>query len=388
MTPRERFLTAITGGVPDRVPVTPDISNYIPAKRTGLPFWDIYFRRKIRLWEAYIEAAEHFGLDMWIASCTGAPLIAGEPEVEESLEEVPDRDAMIRRRVWHTPDGDLSGADLCFRQDPPTHIERPIKNIERDFPKYRHLLGEPSAVDFAQWERVRHACHSREQAFGVTVSYPGFQSWEGEVEGSVQALTYAFMDTPEILDEWYELDLARGTKAVELVLAAQPDYLLFGGSGTLTLASPELALRYAIPAVARYSAMAREAGIPTILHSCGRSRALVDMLVEHTDVDCINPLEISPMGDVDLAEVRGAVGSRIALMGNLHTTKVMLHGSADEVYEAAREAILAAAPGGGFILSTGDQCPRETPDENLFALRRAVQDWGVYDADGRLPAAG
>ena len=84
------------------------------------------------------------------------------------------------------------------------------------------------------------------------------------------------------------------------------------------------------------------------------------------------------MGDVDLAEVKRAHGAQIALMGNLHTTKVMLHGTEQQVYEVARGAILAAREGGGFILSTGDQCPPGTPDENLFALHRAVEDVGIY----------
>lgn len=43
MTPKQRFLTAMQAcGVPDRVPCTPDISNYIPCQRTGRPFWEIY----------------------------------------------------------------------------------------------------------------------------------------------------------------------------------------------------------------------------------------------------------------------------------------------------------------------------------------------------------
>ncbi len=42
MSGRERFMVAMTNGIPDRVPVTPDISNMIPARRTGLPFWELY----------------------------------------------------------------------------------------------------------------------------------------------------------------------------------------------------------------------------------------------------------------------------------------------------------------------------------------------------------
>ena len=102
------------------------------------------------------------------------------------------------------------------------------------------------------------------------------------------------------------------------------------------------------------------------------------MLAEETDLSCVNPLEIPPAGDIDLAEVKQSHGSQIALMGNLHTTDMMLRGTETQVYEAARDALDVAKAGGGFILSTGDQCPRETPDENIFALHRAVEDFGNY----------
>ena len=378
MTSKERFLAAMRNGVPDRVPVTPDISNYIPVKRTGLPFWEVYFEHRVPLWRAYIEAAEHYRLDMWIGSCAGVPVRTEEVEADEVLTFLPERDAMLRRTTWPTPHGDLTEEEICFRGDPPTHTERLIKDLEADWPKMRWLLSREVTVDVEAIEEIRKECEAGGHAFGLGVGYPGFQAWQGAVEGNVGTLTYAFMDTPGILDEWAELGLARGTQIVREYLETKPDYLGLGGSGTLTLASPELARRYALPAIREWSAMAREAGVPTVLHSCGRSRELVRMLAEETDVSCVNPLEVPPMGDVDLAEVKAAHGSQIALMGNLHTTQVMLHGTPKEVLEAAREAILAAKDGGGFILSTGDQCPRETPEENLFALHRAVEEVGVY----------
>ena len=39
----------------------------------------------------------------------------------------------------------------------------------------------------------------------------------------------------------------------------------------------------------------------------------------------------------------------------------------------------------GFILSTGDQCGRDTPDANLFALVETARRYGRYDSAGRLP---
>jgi uroporphyrinogen decarboxylase len=43
-----------------------------------------------------------------------------------------------------------------------------------------------------------------------------------------------------------------------------------------------------------------------------------------------------------------------------------------------------AGEGGGFILSTGDQCGRETPEENIFALIESAKEFGVYNSDGQL----
>jgi uroporphyrinogen decarboxylase len=85
------------------------------------------------------------------------------------------------------------------------------------------------------------------------------------------------------------------------------------------------------------------------------------------------------MGDCDLAEVKRTFGHRLSLMGNLHTTKVMLHGTPETVERAAKKAIDAAGAGGGFILSTGDQCGRDTPDENIFRLIQVARTYGRYD---------
>ncbi|HNU12785.1 MAG TPA: uroporphyrinogen decarboxylase family protein, partial [Rubrivivax sp.] len=68
----------------------------------------------------------------------------------------------------------------------------------------------------------------------------------------------------------------------------------------------------------------------------------------------------------------------IVLMGNLHTTEVMLRGSVEDVRKASRKAIDDAGAGGGFILSTGDQCGRDTPDENLRAMVETARTYGRY----------
>jgi len=389
MTPRERFLIAMQNGIPDRVPVAPDISTYIPMKMSGLGPTDYWVAAKeIPHWQAYLNAADAFGLDAWTAPAFGLPVIYEPAPVDwaTAVELDRARDTRVETTIARTPDGELRQVSICYRGDQPAVAEKFIKDLVRDFPKFRHTQPMARELDHSTLETFRAACHDRGYAFGVTLSYPGFHMWNCYVHGGIAALSYALLDSPAVLDEWAELDLERGQRMMELALQADLDYVLFGGSGTITLASPALARKYAIPALKAWSRMAKEAGLPTMLHSCGKNRALADMLAAETDVGMLNPLEVPPAGDIDLAEIKRVYGRRLAFMGNLHTTDVMLNGTPQEVRRKAIEAMRDAGRGGGFILSTGDQCGRDTPYENILAIVEAANTYGRYDpASGELP---
>jgi uroporphyrinogen decarboxylase len=388
MTSKERFLTAMRNEIPDRVPVAPDTSTYIPTKRTGLPYWEVLMEGKIPLWQAYLDVADALGMDAWVAPVMGIPFECEETPAEWRSKFIydKDRDVMRRESEVRTPDGTLTQEEICFRWDPPSTSKKLIKNLKEDFKKFKWLFPMAKGVNAKPLEVQKEACRVRNYAFGVTVTYPGFQNWNSYVQDGIQALAYAEMDTPEILQEWFEWDMVRGDCEMELVIQSKPDYILFGGSGTITLASPKLAAKYCIPALKKWSKMAKDAGIPMMLHSCGKDRVLADMLARDTDINMLNPLEVPPMGDIDLAEVKQKHGKRLSFMGNLHTTEVMLLGSAQFVEQKAIEAMRDAGPGGGFILSTGDQCGRDTPEENLIAIVEAAKKYGRYDqTSGLLP---
>jgi hypothetical protein len=297
------------------------------------------------------------------------------------------RDAMIRDNIVRTPRGTLTSQQLCFRYEPATRTSRTIKDLTKDLPAFWATQPMPVAIDYEQLQPVMEECRKRNYAFGATLPYPGFHIWEGHVQGGIIPLSYIEHDQPTLLEEWAERDMARHERELELILnAGVLDYLLFGGSGTITLASPALARKYALPALKKWSRMARQAGLPTMLHSCGRNRALIEMLAEETDIDMANPLEPPPAGDVDLSEAKRLYGQRLSFMGNLHTTDVMLQGTPQYVREMSVQAMHDAGRGGGFVLSTGDQCGLGTPDANLFAMVEAAERYGRYDpATGELP---
>ena len=376
MTSKERMLAAIRLQTPDRVPCTPDFSNMIPCKMTGLPFWDVYYYGRVDLYDAYCRAAKYYGIDGWYQ--TDARFERENAFAVENAIESLTAERMVVHTTRRCDAGELSERTTYYVQDPPTPTEKPVKDIERDFPLICRLYGRITGVDRDQIERQRAACGD-DGLFCLNVGYPGMHFFTNHMDGGLETAVYAQSDCPELMDEWAALEHADALRRTELLLDAKPDCILLGASGTLTLSNPELVRHFCLPSIQAITAMAKQAGVPTMLHSCGKSAAFLEMLYAETDLNCINPLEAPPMGDVTLKECKQKYGDRLCLMGNLNTTDVMLRGSPEDVERAARQAIDDAGEGGGFILSTGDQCGRDTPEENLFRLVETAKTYGKYE---------
>lgn len=378
MTFRERFLTAMTNGQPDRVPCTPDFSCMIPCRLTGKPFWEVLLFGDPPHWRAYLDAVEYFGIDAWFSSALDFTYTDGVTEDSAVVSRTPEH--IVNRTTRHTPAGDLWQERDYPPDNPDTLTRKWIKDLERE----RHLLPYVFRVpDGYRTDTVRlhRAALGERQAMGTGVGFPGFNWWcTDTLDGGLEALTLAWYEQPELVEELYRHHYRMALRQVEMIIDSGAfDYLTLGGSGSITLASPELFDRFALPFIKEATRLCKEAGLPTMLHSCGKETHLVRRVAEETDLNCVNPLEVPPMGDCDLAQLKRSYGDRIALMGNLHTTDIMLRGSVETVKAVARQAIDDGGAGGGFILSTGDQCGRDTPDENLFALVEVCETYGRYD---------
>jgi uroporphyrinogen decarboxylase len=83
-------------------------------------------------------------------------------------------------------------------------------------------------------------------------------------------------------------------------------------------------------------------------------------------------------GDVDIGKMKQEIGSKVCLIGNVHTLKVLLRGSRADVEEASRQCIRKAAKGGGFVLAPGGEVIRGTPPENVEAIIESTAKYGRY----------
>ena len=372
MTSKERMLAATRLETPDRVPVAPDTSNMIPCRLTGKPFWDIYLYQDPPLWKAYNECCKHFGFDGWLPNGASSAL-APQPDFD-SVKIVVRNEEHIITRQFQMQSGSRVWSDritVYYRDNPPTHNLLASK------------IGLPASHDrFEDIEGVKEWPRGRE-LYDIIYSYMGDA---GVVGGSVglpalgrePEAVYEYYDFPDRVHARLERQHESIMQQAERLLELRPDFLMLGCSGYITLHGPKLAREFGLKTLQEVTALAKRHDIPTHLHCCGYERALVQMAADESDLNLINPLEVPPMGDCDLAEVKRTFGDRIALMGNLHTTAVMLRGTPDEVERAARWCIDAAAEGGGYILSTGDQCGRDTPDENIGVLIDVAESYGKY----------
>lgn len=388
MTSRERMLTAMRNGQPDRVPVAPDMSNMIPCRLTGKPFWDIYLYRDPPLWQAYIDAVEYFGTDGWIYSLDGfnaddkdepAAPATDDGVVRQNVIVARSKERIVTREFTRTRDKGQAWSQFVNvypRSDPPTYLLASKVGLEQPPRRWWPIEGvKRQKQGFALMRQALDRFAGR----GVIGAFAGPPQLVGPDQGFGYSI-YDYQDRREEVLRWSRQHGKWALAYLKRMLAGpvRPDFILTGGSGMLVNMTPALIREIALPWLAAITRVCKQAGIPSQIHCCGPERELVAMCAAGTDLDSINPLEVPPMGNCHLAEIKRSFGRKLGLMGNLHTTEVMLRGSVKCVRLAALEAIRDAGEGGGFILSTGDQCGRDTPEANIRELVAVAGEFGHY----------
>lgn len=383
MTGRERMRAAYAHQPTDTVPVSPDLSAMVPVRLAGKPFDAMFLDGQphhgyasASVAQAYVDAVKHFGLDGWyIYGSLPECVPPDRPRWQATLTPVPGQ-GQLRREVARTPYGDLSRQTLFLHADPPWEPEKPIKDVRRDWPRLKALMG---ADETWQWAE-RFTDRDRIGEWGVYSVAIGIPQdwWFFQREGGYNTLFYDFHDDEDYMREevfafYSRYALARLRAAA---LAGADEIMLGGSASSLSASSPRNFRKFDLPFIQQAAQLCRELGVFSHLHVCGRSRQVVEMVAEETEVDVMEPLEEPPGGDVDIAEIKRRYGHRLCLKGNLNTFDFMLNATPAQVETAAKRLIDLCAPGGGFVLSTGDQCGRDTPDANLFKLVEVARTYG------------
>ncbi len=114
-------------------------------------------------------------------------------------------------------------------------------------------------------------------------------------------------------------------------------------------------------------------------HICGNILPIAVDLVK-TGIDCIGPID--PLGGMTAGNIRELVGDTVSLMVGVDTLS-FINKTCNSLMEEAGICIKEAGSAGGFILGSGCVVPRTSKKESLLCLRKAADTYGIYK-NGKL----
>ncbi len=127
----------------------------------------------------------------------------------------------------------------------------------------------------------------------------------------------------------------------------------------------------------RITETAHKLGMKIVFHTDGMVYPMLEWFAD-CGFDGIHALE--PTAGVELAKVKQMVGERMALLGNIDITHILVDATREEVFAAVRQAILDAGEGGGYILGPTNSHPGMSM-ERVGWMLEAAQLYGHYPLD-------
>lgn len=359
MTGKERIRMALECREPDRVPIFELAINESSIVKLGAHFTDdlppvkhvseMTLEDKVKYLDTLALVLKELGNDG-----ISTLLIIGKEPVGEDLAR------------------DKYGTTYMLSEvGEPLPVEGPVRG-----PEDLHKVGgiEPDPVDFLMLEYMI-------QKMGTDVAHffgiPGPFRTSWQLMGGMDHLLLAYIRNPGFV-----LDLARiatdfNKAAVEKAAERGADAVTLQGDlafNTSTLMSPDQYRRFLKPFTAEIIEFAHKKGLKVIKHSDGNLWPILEDLVE-VGFDGIHPIQPQCM---DIKEVKSSLSGRTAVIGNIDCSFLLPFGTEEEVEKTVAETIQAAAPGGGYIISSSNTIHPGVRAENYIAMVRAAKKYGTY----------
>jgi len=391
MTPRERLMTALRGGQPDRVPCSPHIIRWI-RHHWGCTCPD----HQAKLADDYgLDLLIQYGAYTWQSvsndyiyapgggySFNAYALYGDLPDVSVELRVENRPKHVLTYRTFHTPAGELRDViqwarpDLGYGDGPNPHRVEPLVKSTADLQALRFLFPPPRKDVLADIPLALERIGDRAVVMATDCTHPG--CWAMEALGPEAMLTASIRE-PALLKGVCRLGMDQHLRNLRAMLDRKMD-VVWGSwfqAGASTGWSPAAFREFFLPLIKEAVDLAHEYGALYVYQDDGKMKHTLPCLVE-IGVDAISGLQPPDVGDVVLREVKQQFGRRVALVGGLDPVYTFDMGTPDAVRGAVRQAIEDAAEGGGYILGTAEAIAPETPAESLRAASEAARQFGGY----------
>jgi len=363
MTSKERMLTALTGGRPDRLPVT--THHVMP-----------YFLKRYMGGMSEREFFDHFGLDAIRWAVPHRPHeSAGEyPDPEQGdvgflesrrvssddwrvhAEKVAGQERPTTRYRFVTPGGELS---MVLQSDEWTNwVVEPLIKRRSDVDLIGKYVTAPRC-DVQAVNRVAEEFGDRGIVRGHVTCFDVFGqpgTWQDAacLMGTEKLILAAFDDPPWV-HELLGILQRRKKVLLQSTKGAAYDILeLGGGTASSTVISPRLFDQYVAPYDAELIAVAHQVGQRIAYHTCGGMMPLLERIaaMKPDAMETFTPPRMG--GDADLAEAKRRIGDTVCMIGGLDQFHFFQGCSAADTRAEVRRCFQAAGAGGRYILSPSD----------------------------------
>lgn len=252
----------------------------------------------------------------------------------------------------------------------PYPVDGPIKT-PGDFKKYK--MRSPDDSDFLLIKVVHGALPDKACAYQIAATFK--HSWS--LRGSMENLLMDYILNPQLAH-----DLARMVTdyCLELVEGAQKsgaDFIVLDGDLAFNpgpLMKPAHYDEFIGPYHKEIVDHAHSLGLKIIKHSDGNLEPLFPGLIA-AGFDGIHPIQPQCM---NIGEIKRKWGQKVCILGNIDCSFLLVFGSPEETDQSVKETIAAAAPGGGYIISSSNTIHPGVKPENYIALARAARKYGRY----------
>jgi len=349
MTSAERLGALIDGKPIDRVPITNFGMREFSALNVGYTIADSYCDPEKSVY-AQVRTMEQYGFQL-------------EPNLAYASYGAWEFGGEIRM-----PESEWEAAPVVTRY--PVMTPEDVERLE--IPEVETAGAFPIMIEFARIQ----------QQFDMPVTVRCFVPFAsaGNICG-VENLCRWMIKMPDVVYALLGKCLAFHKKAVDYFVKVFAGSPLKGGSGgaiaSNQVISPGQFEKFALPYYIESHQYMLDSGVKGIFcHICGEQNL---NLPYWKQVPFGDPGTLSFGHEVDLRKAIETFGDRHIIAGNVEP-RVIQEGTWQEVYELSRQCIEKAkhAPS-GYILMSGCDVPIQAPPFNVYAMKRAVMDFGFYD---------
>lgn len=344
MTSRERMLTALNNGRPDRLPcqVHGWMGYYLKHYLGGIDQW---------------SAFERFGMDFAIYVSPEYKYAEKDQanwrvkQHELGLDSNGNR--CVRVEIT-TPKGILT-EKLAYTDITCYSTEHLLKNLA-DFEIWNEFYPVPTGISFKHMQAAKDRLGDR----GIIRAHP-FSPGQGSPWqsfctrfGTEQAIMLG-MDEPDTLTHILECIVQKTLRVTEMWKGIPADMVeVGGGAGSSTVISPDFYRKFGLPYDQRQNKLFHEAGVKVVNHFCGGLMPMLDVVVE-SGADGLETMTPPTMGgDCNLREASRRVGDKLFFIGGFDQNAGFERGTPEAARRLVHECFEATKDHAGYICCPSD----------------------------------